>query len=278
MSEAPYTGPDYGGCPWPIDPSCNVAGWTSLSPAQQARGLALATSTLRRLTGNRVGGCPVTFRPTRSCECTVSYLNHGAFSPGMNVAGQWVNNAGCGTCGASPGEISLPAPVGQVYDVQVNGVSAAPGDFRVDQGHLLVWQGSGPNPWLSFTQNFSVPDRAVGSFSITYLNSYPVDRLGAQAAATLAYEFALACKTSTAKNCRLPASVVSVVRQGVSYELQPGLFPDGFTGIEEVDVFITAWNPRALVQDSAIWAPGQSRGRTSMPSIGAPLVYDGGVP
>lgn len=59
----PVAAPEYDVCLWPIDPACKTEEWNALNEVDQRRALALASSTLRRLTGYRVGGCPVTIRP-----------------------------------------------------------------------------------------------------------------------------------------------------------------------------------------------------------------------
>ena len=121
--------PEYGGCPWPVDPACMDATWEGLDDAVRDRALALASATLERLTGYRVGGCPVTVRPCPP-ECCVpgdaylSVFSRGPFYPGINSNGQWVNNcgcpSGCGTC-TSCCEVELPGPVGTIYEVKVDG-------------------------------------------------------------------------------------------------------------------------------------------------------------
>lgn len=252
MTVTPPEVPAYGGCPWPLDPACLNDQWTALSPDVQARAAALASSTLQRLTGYRVSNCPVTVRPSmmNTGICFVPDYGHGTFFPGMNIAGAWVNN--CGTCqhDNDPNDVPLPAPVGRVDEVQVSGVVIDPTLYRVD-GHVLVWQGGGAAPWRG-VQDFSVPNRAVGSFSVTYLNAYPVDSLGAYAAGVLAMEFAKAC---AGNKCRLPAGVTTIARQGVTMEIAHGSFPGGLTGIREVDAFIGLWNPGALRQQTGVWTP-----------------------
>lgn len=257
--------PDFGGCPWPLDPGCLEADWEQLTPDQELRFTILASNTLHRLTGGRVGGCPITIRPCSQVTCGgafVPFTNGGRFSPGMNVAGAWVNNA-CGSCSSCTGslcEVELPGPVGRVDEVRVNGTVLASTDYEVQNGRFLVYTGSGACPFPA-TQDLSKATTEAGTFSVTYLNAYPVDLAGAYAAGIMAMEFSKACSVKGARNCRLPASVISVVRAGVSYEIRPGLFPDGFTGIDEVDSFISDWNPRALAQDSTIWSPGMPEPR-----------------
>lgn len=257
--------PEYGGCAWPIDTACFTDEWAAISAPNRNRGMALASETLRRLTGYRVGGCPVTVRPCKK-GCADGFAPYGAyqvgagaFTPHLDGNGAWVNSCGCVTdCGCTAlCEIKLPAPVGRIDEIKVDGVVLNVQDYRVFNGNLLVWTGTGECPWPT-CQNLALPDTEVGTFSVTYLNAYPVDLLGAYAAGLLAFEFAKAC--SGAK-CKLPSGVTSIVRQGITMQVATGLFPDGLTGIREVDAFIAIWNPNNLSRPASVWVPGQQSPR-----------------
>jgi hypothetical protein len=241
--------PEFGGCLWPLDPACLTEAWAVYDEPTQARAHALASTTLHALTARRVGGCPITVRPApQRGMCFVPFT--GGFQPGMNTAGRWVNNCGGFTTGDSFG-ITLPGPVGRVDEVKVDGAVIDPANYRIDNGRHLVWQGEGESPF-PVSQNLNLPDTEPGTFSVTYLNAYPVDSMGAFAAGILAVEFAKACSNS---KCRLPSGVRTIVRQGITMEVQPGAFPDGFTGIKEVDTFISLWNPQGRRQQSTVWSP-----------------------
>lgn len=253
--------PAYSGCLWPVDAACLGEEWEDLTPDQQERALALASNTLRRMTGYRVGGCPITIRPCVQSGCW-GYWNwsaNGAFNPHINSLGQWSNSCACAGNGcATPCEVNLPSPVGGITEVKVDGAVLDDEDYQVQRsntGTFLVWIGGGDCPWPS-TQDLSLPDTETGTFSITFLNSYPVDNTGAVAAAFLALEFARACKPKG--KCALPRGVSSVVRNGVSFDIEAGLFPNNETGIDVVDAFIQSWNPEALVQPPRVYIPGSS--------------------
>ena len=51
--------------------------------------------------------------------------------------------------------------------------------------------------------------------------------------------------------------MTTVTRQGVSYDIAAGSFPNGMTGIREVDAYIALWNPNGLRQPVAVWYPGK---------------------
>jgi hypothetical protein len=247
----------YAGCEWPLDPACLGTEWDTLTDAVKERSAALASSTLRRLTGYRVGGCPIVVRPCKA-GCADGFVpfydaySGGSFRPGINASGFWINSCGCDSdCSCTTlCEVNLPGPVGAVYEIKIDGVVVPTSDYFVS-GTKIVWAGADDCPWPT-CQDLTLPDTDAGTFSIRYLNSYAVDGLGAYAAATLAMEYAKAC---TGNKCRLPAGVTSVTRQGVSYEIASGAFPDGFTGIREIDAYISLWNPGAMRQASKVYTP-----------------------
>jgi hypothetical protein len=243
------------GCPWPVDPACLGEKWDLLDPAVQERAITLASATLRRLTGYRVGGCPVTVRPCKaSCVGTslLTFYGGGAFNPHIGTSGYWVNSCGCTTdCScAELCAVTLPTPIGRIDEVTLDGLVVDPADYAIMRDQL-VWTGDGACPW-PICQDLGADLDQPGTFSVTYLNSWPVDTLGAYAAGVMAYEYAQAC---VGNKCRLPANVTSLTRQGVAMEIETGAFPNGMTGIREVDAFIAIWNPSGLRQQVQVWSP-----------------------
>lgn len=251
MSEMPSPVEGYLDCEWPLDPGCLGDTWESMEPDVQVRAQALAGATLRRLTGYRVGGCPSTVRPCKR-SCWNAFMGYG-FNPHINENSQWVNSCGCSddcAC-ATLCEISLPGPVGEVYSITIGATTLDVGTYRV-MGNKVVWFGDGDCPF-PVCQDMGAPVGDPDTFSITYLNAYPVDTLGAWAGGVLAVEFAAACVGRG--KCRLPANVTNIVRQGVSFEIAGGAFPGGFTGIREVDAYIALWNPDGLKRPPTVWTP-----------------------
>lgn len=236
----------FGGCDWPIDETCLPDSWDTYSPEIKQRSVSMASAVLSHLTGGRVTNCPITVRPIGSggvCD-----------SEGMrplNWAGTWINTS---RGRVDPRVCELPGPVGRVDQVKVNGSVLNADHYRIDNGHLLIWQGPGDSPWLR-TQNVYARDTEPNTMSVTYLNGYPPDGFAAYAAALMAAEFASACG---GKKCRLPGNVTAVVRQGVSYDIISGAFPDGLTGIREIDAFITQWNPKNR-RPGIVFDPGAPR-------------------
>lgn len=265
-------------CVWEPDTGCLGAEWEALSAEDQQRALMLATSSLQMLTNYRVGVCPTTIRPCPqplACGC-------GGWQPYLQD-GQWYNGCPCNAQCKPLHEIDLPGPVGEVSALIIDGVVvvAAAGwdlnqwdgpnlqwdphyqwsDFRIDNGHLLVWQGEGPSPFPE-TQDLNKPLSEPGTWGITYSRSYPVGPDAQIAVALMAMEFANACKPKA--KCSLPKGVTSVVRSGVTFNIETGLFPGGLTGMQLVDAFILKWAPAGSPNRNAtVFNPRQRGPRTS---------------
>lgn len=244
-------------CVWTPDPACLTAEWDALDTEMKDRSLMLATSSLQMLTYYRVGTCPETLRPCPKpppCGCE--------WQPYL-VGGQWRNGCPCRSTCAPLSEYDIPGPVGYIDSLKIDGLDVPldDGNWRLDNGHLLVWQGSTPSP-LPETQDLNKPDTQPGTWSITYSRSYPVDKSGELAVAYLAMEFAKACMPK--KNCSLPRGVTSVVRNGVSFTLDSSLFPGGLTGIDIVDSYILKWAPAgAPTQNATVFDPRSVQPRRS---------------
>lgn len=250
---------------WTPDPDSLGDDWAAMDPAVQERALRLATSSLQMLTYYRVGTDPIMIRPCPvrpSCGC-------GPVTP-------------CG-CSGYVSEVDLPGPVGEVFGIIIDGTGVvakagwdhSPWDtvvwspsytleqFRLDNGHLLVWQGEGPSPFLTVRQDLSKPLSQVGTWGIIYSRSYPVGIEGRIAVALLAKEYAAALGKSN-KKCSLPKGVTNVVRNGVSFSVEAGLFPGGLTGNQVVDAFILQWAPaHSPIRTATVFDPKRLSPRRS---------------
>jgi hypothetical protein len=221
---------------WPVDDSvCSALDSYPGNIAERAK--ALATQTLRILTARTVGGCPITVLPHIECRS-----GHEGFTP-VNMGGQWYNTCPCWSLIAN--RIRLAAPIGRVDEVTVGGVALPVGSYRVESGQ-----------WLVRTDGENWPQTQDEGFTVTYLRAWPVDGLGSVAAGILACEYAKAL-TGDAK-CSLPRTVREINRQGISMTLTTDLFPNGLTGIREVDAYIQFYNPHGLRSQPAIYVPGRS--------------------
>lgn len=261
-------------CTWTPNPACLGDDWEALTADEQEQALLLATSSLQMLTYYRVGTCPETIRP-----CPVRAKCGCGFNPHLDSSGAWVNSCECETACKPTSEFAIPGPVGYIESMRVDGVEVdlADGNWRLDNGHILVWQGVGDSP-LPATQNLNLPDTEVGTWSITYSRSYPVTDDGQLAVAYLAMEFAKACKPKA--KCSLPRGVTSVVRNGVSFTVEAGLFPGGLTGIEIVDQYILKWAPAGSpTRNATVFSPRVAgvRRSSAVPVSGNGFTLDGGT-
>ena len=227
---------------WPVDT-------TNLDAEKKVMAELNAESVLRMLTLQRVGGGAVTVRPCgRSCGIRqYGYIAGPGFHPYLTETGQYANcfcNAGC-DCDDS-GSIWLHPPVGEIIEVSIDGTTLAAENYSVVNGTDLVRTDG--RQWPSCSKTFLV----------TYRQGYPIDQLGQFAGGVLAHEF---YKASINDNkCRLPSNVTSISRAGVSMQMSTGLFPDGLTGIREVDAFVRQWNPNGLKARPSVWSPDLDTG------------------
>jgi hypothetical protein len=139
------------------------------------------------------------------------------------------------------------APLVEIIEVSVNGEVIDPIQYRIDDQKWLVRADCCPWPMCGCScDNFMV--------QFTFGENPP--QLGADAALILSAEMYRAM-TPGATNCRLPARLTSITRQGVSMALiDPMDFMEkGLTGIYQVDMFITAFNPGTQIKKPMVWSP-----------------------
>lgn len=209
-----------------------------------------AGQTMRMLTLYRVGNQPVTVMPCGAHPGRVRGHVYGApFHPVLTESGA-IGNCWCGSeCYCSAAEaVSLDGPVGRVDEVRVDGEVLPPSAYRVDNGSQLVRTDGGRWPVCSRE-----------GFTVTYLNAYPVDAVGAHAGGLIAWEYLQAI--TGGKKCRLPANVTAITRQGTTMEIQTGMFPGGTTGINEVDAYLMVWNPHGMRVAPQVYSIDSPRSR-----------------
>lgn len=251
----------YDVCPWDIDPGCFEDEWeANFDDAIQERSIALASSTLQRLSGYRVGNCTTLLRPCSSrigCSALMPrytyWRGHPEWISPYNWAGTWYNGCGCVglNCGhTAVNTVWLPEPMGGVVTVKINGAALVEGTDYWVQGHALI--AIAPQVW-PLTQDLSLPDTETNTFSIEFYNCHRPDGEAAYACAALALQYARAC--SGKGKCELPSQVTNIVRQGVTFSLPTGSFPNGETGIRSVDAWIALWNPKHRVTGPQVYIP-----------------------
>jgi len=233
---------------WPID-------WTppeGTDPEHVARAEKLAGASLHALTLQRVGGPPVTVMPEQYRRQRGLYVWSldpygalaGSFYPGTTYPGLLDSEVERIHVDA----VILEGPVGRIDEVRIDGLVFT-GGYRVEDGNKLI--------------RLDGQDWPVGSgdnFTVTYLRGYEVDSLGRAAGGILAAEF-LKAITGSKDKCRLPSSVTNVARQGLSFTMTPGMFPDGLTSIPEVDAYLYQWNPHGLKTRPQVYSPDKPKVR-----------------
>lgn len=238
----------------PEDPS-------DLQITQKELAEAFAWSSLKTLTGGRLGICPVSVRPARKDRRWGSYYvapvsggSGGTFRPHMAVDGEWVNSW-CGDdfdCACEyVQEIKLPGPVGRVIEVVIDGLVVDSSAYRIDDGYKLVRQDGEGWP---YAQDMNKPMGEEGTFYVTYIQGAVIDSMWDYAAGQLAIEFWRNIALS-GKGCRLPKNVQAVTRQGVTFDMDITMFDNGKSGIEEVDAIVATINPFKLKVAPAIASP-----------------------
>lgn len=232
--------------------------YNALEPEQVLVAELFAQSIIQQLTGFQVGMCPITVRPClASCFESSGVQEFSIVNPHIRD-GVWYNTCGCSPRGCECSwveHIYLDGPVGAVTEVKVDGAVVDPAYYRVDNFTDLVRVG-GPE-WPT-CQDMSAPDTEVGTMSVSYVRGAALDPLGGVVAGILAREYLQACKGA---ECRLPASVVSLTRQGVSMQFDQGVFPGGVTGIDTVDLWIRQWNPYGIKSPTRVKSPDAAGNR-----------------
>lgn len=212
--------------------------------------LLAASETLYTLSGSQFPGeCEVTIRP---CNARGTYdwrqTNYLSFS--NNSVTTW-GSCTCrsfDTCSCpSVSELRLPHDnVTAITEVKVDGSILLSSQYRLDPPNLLVSLG---DPWPC-CQDMALPDTAAETWSVEYTYGTPVPALGVTAAADLACEFYMACDPEAFEGqCRLPANVITIARQGVTvaklvgelFVAKPG--QQVRFGIPSIDLFLATYAP-----------------------------------
>lgn len=251
---------------------------SGLDPDLKARAEALAWYSLASLCAFQIGVCPTVLRPCAArCAPPGTWLEAPVRSssfaglPTMTIGsnftphisgGVWVNSCRCSSgdscsCGRLE-QVELPGPVGDIVSVTIDGETIPPTSYRVDNGNMLV--SVDPDVIWPSCQDYSAGPNDEGSFVVTYYRGAAPNELTNYAAGLLAHEFYKACSNN---KCKLPSGVTQVARNGVTYEIEMGLFPNGATGIKAVDAVIRIYNPYAVKSPSRVLTPQSSGPRRS---------------
>jgi hypothetical protein len=244
---------DFGPCDlWPVRWSCDVS---SESPAATGMAVAAATRTLWALTGRQFGTCTTTLRLCRE-ECWDSWpyddwsrwTTPTTYGYGyLDFTGPYWYPAVCGSCtsGCSCGpvpEVRLPDTVDHIVTVKVDGNALPTGSYRLDNNRLLVRTDGGQWPRCN---DLTKGDDQIGTWSVSAAFGQAVPVGGQLAAGELACEL---LKAMRGEDCRIPAGVTQLTRQGVSISIPDfgDILMHGRTGLYMCDMFIMSENPKHL--------------------------------
>jgi hypothetical protein len=176
-----------------------------------------------------------------TCSCCVQELSRGYIVYPHDVD-YWSR---C-TCSRSD-RVKLAGYVSSITEVTIDGVVVDPSEYEVRE-HLWLVRIDG-SIWPCSTE-------------VTYVfgNAPPVS--GQLAARVLACEITKSCTPGI--ECAIPNGVVSVTRQGISFERAPlARDSDGkwATGMLEVDLFLNITNPHGLTRRGISWSPASRYAR-----------------
>lgn len=243
---------------WPIVvPDAWKSEWLAASPEMREAAHASAAGILYALTGRVYGLRPVVQRPCFQPGHGTTYGGN-RWWPGVALGNPGASG-GCG-CSSDCRHVTkdmawLPGPVHEVTEVLIDGEVVNPDSYRVDGRRWLrrtdgkVWPRN---------QDVRATDDGAGAFTVRYLRGIPVPLDGQLAAGRLAVEV---MRQMNGQECELPAHVTSVVRQGVSVEMDPrGYYEAGMTGLDAVDRWILAVNPHRSKAPARIVSPDAPRG------------------
>lgn len=258
---------------------CNADAETD---AQMLDAAAVESSMLMyELSGRQFSGlCERTVRPCgTSCDGwpfnwgagIYPWWGFGGFGAGWGWYGTPLGlggNQGGPLCGCQPlSRVKLAGyPVREILTVTINGdVLPATDDngnpnYRLDGWqHLTRMADPSTDPattrrWPG-CQDLAVADDEQGAFAVTYRYGVDPPPLGIEAARQFACQLFAALSGG---DCKLPANVTKIVRQGLSQErITPlaSMLRQGGTGLLAVDAFISAYNPSGLRRRPMIYSP-----------------------
>lgn len=211
-------------CEWPVNyGACtDLTTFTEAELEVQELAEALAVEHLWRWTNKQFGRCPQVLRPCpHPVDPPRNWHNGSVGHSGLPwkpviIDGKWYNLTSCWSCENPAATLVLPAATSSVTRVVIDGVDLPDTSWRFEGGVLRRTDGGA---WPR-RQNLHQEPETPGTWEVHIMYGNPVPKGGEVAAGVLANEFAKAmCQDDT---CALPANVTSVVRQGISMELDGG--------------------------------------------------------
>lgn len=218
--------------------------------------------TMQMLSAYQIALCAVQVRPCAarwigSYEVAPTTGPDGApFFPMVMPGGNWINVV-CTNHGPFGGncmcewvpKITLPGPIGGITEIMIDGAVLAPTAYRVEGNQVIRQDGQ---QW-PFHQNMALAAGQVGTFTVTYFRGSVPDNLVNSAAGIMANEYYLGLTND--KACRLPRGTQTIVRQGITIQIDKDWFENGSTGIVEVDMVLRRFNPYRQKTPSFVMSP-----------------------
>lgn len=215
-----------------------------VAATEQNAAASIAVAVMHHLSGRQFGLITRTVRP-----CRQPLPNHHGPGPVTSYLLSWEGdrwvNWGCGCVGGckhgGPRQVHLPGPVYAVTEVKV-GADVLTADTYKLEGNVLYRVAANWPP-----QDLGKPLPENGTWSVTYQVGIPVPDGVAQLTGLLAKEIIDALNNEG--RCRLPRTVTTVSRQGVTYRAYDpkAIYESGKTGIPEIDLWLSSVNPNHLM-------------------------------
>lgn len=225
--------------------------------------MQMASDILFGLTKNRwPGECADVVRPPDRCVCgwVARPLVYDTSVVGLDDFGY--PRCGCGYVS----QYRLPGfPVLHVDQVLVNGDVIPPDRYRVDNYAELVYlpdpDGTGtPISGWPLWQRPAFPVTEPGTWQVSYTYGSPPPIGGKVAAALLGCQIALGLAGDD--TCRLPSGTIQATRQNLTVAILDPLtvFPQGLTGLREVDLWLSSLRYADENKAASVWVPGRRHG------------------
>jgi hypothetical protein len=250
---------------------CDVPALATVGDEEDA--IQAASEILHMLTGRQYPGvCSETLRPCPS----PGYLPRDSNLPfgwyPIRVGGVWLNSGWCGchqaadcSCACIPQLVLGRDDVQTVDEVTIDGTTLDAAAYRLDHQRWLVRVDGETWPCC---QDLTQPDTEEGTWSVTISYGRPVPQMLQNACLLLACELV---KAHIGVDCKLPARVQTITRQGVTMALlDPQEFlTAGRTGLYEVDLAIASMNPYGLRRRATVWSPEVKGRARRTPTVGS---------